>query len=63
MAVSEASIVLMIKSHKRAPPRERAAFVELKRAIYDKFVQLREFGGFDLEHGQTKNIKNVTPAV
>ncbi len=32
------------------PPHEEVAFIMLKRAIYNKFVQLREFGESDLGH-------------
>lgn len=46
-------IALMIKSHDHAPPHEQMTIIRLKQAIYDKFVQLREFVESDLEHLRT----------
>lgn len=37
----------MIKSHKHAPIHVQVAFIKLKQAIDNKFVQLREFGASD----------------
>lgn len=42
-------IMLMIKSHERAPPHEQQ-FIKPNRAIYNKFAQFRGFGESDLEH-------------
>ncbi len=41
MAISGASIKLMIKSHDHAGTHEQVVFIRLKRAIYDTFVQLK----------------------
>lgn len=43
VAIWRALIMLMIKSHKRSLPREQVAFIRLKGAIYNRFVQIRLF--------------------
>ena len=40
MKISGGLIMLMIKSHKSAPPHERVAFISLVGAIPDKLLQL-----------------------
>lgn len=53
-------IALMIKSHNHAPPHEQMTIIRLKQAIYDKFVELREFVESDLEHSyEQTSEKNV----
>lgn len=52
-----ASFMLIIKTHKCTPTNEQVAFIKLKRAIYNKAVQLRKFAESDLEH--SKDQKKV----
>lgn len=42
------ALILLITSHERAP--EQVTLIRLKRAFYDKFVLLREFGKSDSTH-------------
>lgn len=48
-AISGATIMLMIKSHKCATSRDKGGFIE-RRGIYNKFVHLGEFAESKLEH-------------
>lgn len=50
-------IMIMPKSHKWAPSHELVAFIKLKQAIH-KFVLLRRFCEFHLEHLQEQTSQN-----
>lgn len=50
MAILEALIILMIKSHGHAATCKQVLLINVKQANYDTFVQLRELGKVNLEH-------------